>query len=336
MSQEPSPANTMRERAGSSRFKLWLLIEAHRLIVVIVLLIAIFVSLVIIGHFSPVGPSLFQKQDPIETLFQAFIGATITGVTLVLTLNQLVLSQELGSVGDQRSRMEGAMTFREDVESYIESQTSPPEPASFFQDLIAHTKTLTENLQDTISDETDPDLTDNLNSIISNIQDNASTVENQLESAQFGTFDVLSAALNFNYSWKIYQTRHILNDFEGELTETQDELLQELLETLELFGPTREHFKTLYIQWELINLSRVIISAAVPAIIISVSMVLFVDLTDISGQIFGLSQSILGVSLGVTLALSPFIVLLVYIMRIATITKRTLSIGSFTLRKTSR
>ncbi|MFB6187893.1 MAG: hypothetical protein ABEI86_13655, partial [Halobacteriaceae archaeon] len=270
------------------------------------------------------------------TLFQAFIGATITGVTLVLTLNQLVLSQELGSVGDQRSRMEGAMTFREDVESYIESQTSPPEPASFFQDLIAHTKTLTENLQDTISDETDPDLTDNLNSIISNIQDNASTVENQLESAQFGTFDVLSAALNFNYSWKIYQTRYILNDFEGELTETQDELLQELLETLELFGPTREHFKTLYIQWELINLSRVIISAAVPAIIISVSMVLFVDLTDISGQIFGLSQSILGVSLGVTLALSPFIVLLVYIMRIATITKRTLSIGSFTLRKTSR
>ncbi len=46
--------------------------------------------------------TLLTRGDPVETLFQALITGTITAVTLVLTLNQLVLSQELGAVGDLR------------------------------------------------------------------------------------------------------------------------------------------------------------------------------------------------------------------------------------------
>jgi hypothetical protein len=42
-------------------------------------------------------------------MFQGMTTATITGVTLVVTLSQLVFSQELGAVGDQRERMEGTI-----------------------------------------------------------------------------------------------------------------------------------------------------------------------------------------------------------------------------------
>jgi hypothetical protein len=78
----------------------------------------VFLALATIGHLHRTGtPALFSQEEPIETLFQGLLTSIITGVTFVLTLSQLFLSQEQGPVGDQRERMEGAMSFRKDVEA---------------------------------------------------------------------------------------------------------------------------------------------------------------------------------------------------------------------------
>ena len=127
-----STANTMRERAGESRLKLWLLLKTNRLQVTAVLAAAIFVMFVVLVTFlpPPLRPQL-RSGDAIETM----IGAIITGTTLVVTIGQLVLSQENGPLGEQRDRMENSMDFRDFAEELI-GAPSPADPATFLRELI--------------------------------------------------------------------------------------------------------------------------------------------------------------------------------------------------------
>lgn len=131
-----APGDLLRERAGESRAKLWLLLEADRWLVTGVLLAIVFLTLVGVGYLSPAAEHAIRTSDSVDTLFQGFLTATITGVTLVLTLNQLVLSQELGAVTDQRDRMEGAMEFRQDAADVIQAPVSPSRPAQFLRALV--------------------------------------------------------------------------------------------------------------------------------------------------------------------------------------------------------
>jgi hypothetical protein len=329
----------MRARGEANASTFWLFVEAPRLLFVGVLFLGVLLGLVIVGVAVPEAAQLLRNGDPIETTFQSFLGATITGVTLVLTLNQLVLSQELGAVGDQRERMEGAMSFREDVASVTDDAVVPAEPAAFLRALVLATADRAQTVADGIeTEQTQSDDTSaaaEIERLADTVEQNAMTVGDRLADAQFGTFDLLSAALDFDYSLTLYRTRLLRNEHEAELSETQIEALDDLAETLRLFGPAREHFKTLYFQWELVTLSRVILASSIPAILVTASMVLYYDVGLVGGLLLGVPAPILIVAGAVAVGVLPFLVLLAYILRIATVAKRTLSIGPFTLRDRS-
>ena len=327
------PGDTMRERAGESRAKLWVFLDADRRLVALGGLAFVFLSLVAVGVALP-GPSREQllSGDPVETAFQALITAIVTGVTLVVTLNQLVLSQELGPVGDQRDRLEGAMGFRGDVEAALDAPVSPPDPASFLQSLVELVRRRAEALRSAAGDDDGP-----VEAYADAVSGNAAAVSEQLEGARFGTFDVLSAALDFNYSWKIYEARRLRAARGDDLDDAARAAVDDVVDTLSLFGPAREHFKTLYFQWELIDLSRMILYAAFPALVVALCGVFFLgDPGIVEGSVAGIDAFLVVVSLAVTVALSPFVLLLAYILRIATVAKRTLAIGPFVLRDTRR
>lgn len=337
-SDADQPSDTMRERVGENRVKLWLLLNADRRVVAAVPLGLVFVSLVVLGVLDPAPlPRAVASTDPIETVFQGFLTATITGVTLVVTINQLVLSQELGAIGDQRERMAGAMDFREDVESAIESPISPPEPSSFLRAIVDVTQTRANALEEAVSESRNEQFKERTEDYVDSLARNAETVGNKLEDAQFGTFDLLFAALDYNYSWKIYEARRLRNEHAEAVTDETDEAFEALIEVLEFFGPAREHFKTLYFEWELINLSRTMLYSAVPALIVIIGMIFYVDNPDsILGATFGIDNLVLVASAASTVALVPFMLLLSFILRIATVAKRTLSIGPFILRESAR
>ncbi|WP_135823927.1 hypothetical protein [Halorussus ruber] len=334
---DSQPSDTMRERADKSSWKLWLLMEANRWVVAGVLLVGVFVALVVIGVLdpSPLQASV-ASSDPNETLFQAFVTAIITGVTLVVTLNQLVLSQELGPVGDQRGRMEDAMQFREDVEEVLDAPVSPPEPASFLSELIQETCSRANDLADTVEDARDEELKNIIDDYVDGLTENANEVSDELADAEFGSYDLLSAVLDFNYSWKIFVARRIHNAHDDVLTEETRDAFDDLEEVLNFFGPAREHFKTLYFQWELVNLSRAMLYTAVPALVVVSSMILYYDATAVPGSTLAISNDVLVTSLATAIAIVPFMLLLSYILRIATVAKRTLSIGPFVLRNVDR
>jgi len=164
--------------------------------------------------------------------------------------------------------------------------------------------------------------------------ENADRVSEGLDNAQFGGFEVISSALNFNYSWKIFTGQRIHERYRDTLDESGVEALEQLLDVLQLFGPAREHFKTLYFQWDLINLSRHILAASIPALLVSSGMILFFNDSTYSVVIFDVKTLVFVVAAAATISLAPFLILLAYVVRIATVTKHTLSIGPFILRET--
>jgi hypothetical protein len=332
------PSDTMRERAQESTQEIWLLLDADRRIVTILLSSVLFAGIVVAGAVHPTpAHTLLTRGDPVETIYQSLIASTVTGVTLVLTLSQLVLSQELGAVGDQRDRMEGAMQFRSDVADAVGTAVSPAEPSSFLRSLVGATRDQAESLRESLDgSDLDSGLRDLVTTYIDSVIENADTVNDQLEGASFGEFDVVKAALNYNYSWKIYVGQRLRAEYGDDLPSDARDRLDELLDVLELFGPAREHFKTLYFQWELSNLSRTLLYVAVPALTVSIVSLAFFDPRDFAGVTLGLSHSLIVLALTTTISLTPFTILLAYILRIVTITKRTLSIGPFILRETDR
>ncbi|MFY4811655.1 hypothetical protein ACOJIV_02960 [Haloarcula sp. AONF1] len=331
-------SDTMRGRAAGDTRLLWFLLDADRWIVTGLLSSVLFFGVLAVGHLHPTpAMTLLTRGDPVETLFQALITGTITAVTLVLTLNQLVLSQELGAVGDQRERMDGSMQFRADVADAIDTPVSPAEPSAFLRSLVRGTAERAENAQNAAEGAAlDDDLSALLSNYLADVTSNADRVTDQLEGGTFGEFDVIKAALNYNYSWKLYAGRRIREAYADELTDEVDDSLAELVETLELFGPAREHFKTLYFQWELSDLSRTLLYVAIPALTVAITSLLFLDVQDFVGVTAGVSDALWLLAATATGSLLPFTVLISYVLRIVTITKRTLAIGPFILRETNR
>jgi len=331
---DDAPSDLLRERAGQSRLKLWFLLEADRWLVTVILLAIVFGTLLGVGYLYPTAENAIRTSDSVDTLFQGLLTATITGVTLVLTLNQLVLSQELGAVKDQRERMEGAMQFRQDVADAIQTPVSPSQPAQFLRALVQVSSERAEKLRDSVSDTADEELKTEVEDFTDSLAENADRVSEGLDDARFGRFDVISSALNFNYSWKIFTGRRIHEQYRDTLDESGVEALERLIEVLQLFGPAREHFKTLYFQWDLINLSRRILAASIPALLVSGGMILFFNDATYSVVVFDVETLVFVIAATATISLLPFLVLLAYVVRIATVTKHTLSIGPFILRET--
>ena len=315
-----------------TRFQLWLLMELDRRVLVTLILLASFFALVG-GSFLGLTPlrEVATDQDTIESIFSAFIGAIITGTAIVVTINQLVLSQELGAVGDQYDRMREAKQFRRDVETAIGVSVSSTAPAEFLRELLAGIESQASSLGDTIETEPSDELRHGGLEYTDDLARDARAVRRSLEHSRFGTFAVISAALRFDYSAKIHDGRRLQATHANSMSAETAESLQNVLECLTLFGPSREHFKTLYFQWELINLSRALIYTAIPGLVVMVAFVMFVDETTVPGLTMGVDNLVWLTSFGYTVGVTPFVIFSAYILRIATVAKRTLAIGSFVL-----
>ena len=327
----------MVERSDYPTWAFWLLLNANRWIVTGVLMAFVFVGLLVVSTVSPVSlRGLMGEKEPVQTLFQALVTALITGVTLVVTINQLVLSQELGAVSDQRERLDGAMEFRRDVEEIIDAPIGPPEPASFLQAIVAASSERATDFREAVGDSRDEEFQERVDDFVDNVTTHADTIREDLEDAEFGTYDVLKSALDYNYSWKVFRARRIENTHTDEFTDDAREAYDDLLESLKLFGLAREHFKTLYFQWELINLSRAMMYIAVPALVVAASMILFFDTDAVTGTFLGVDTLVWITAAATTIAVAPFLLLIAFVIRIATMAKRTLAIGPFILRGSSR
>jgi hypothetical protein len=233
-------------RSNDNRVRLWVLFDADRLLIAGLLALVFFFALVVSGVFDPTTIAQ-SSDDPIDTAFQAFIGAVITGVTLVVAITQLALSQELGPIGSQRDRMESSVKLQEDIED-VAGLIREPDPSTYLRLLCIGSRKRADALEDAIAGNNDETLRDRTDQLTDIVVQNASAIEDELSEVEFGRIEMMRSALNFNYSWKIYAIRRLRLEHEGSIDEETDEAFEELLNALELFGPAREYFKTQFIQ----------------------------------------------------------------------------------------
>lgn len=324
--------NTMRERANESRLKLWILLIANRLVATAILALFVFVAFMITMPFlSPSLTSQFTSGDAIETIFSTMIGAIVTATTLTVTIGQVVLSQENGPLGDQRERMSNALDFRTFTKE-LTGETAPADPSEFLGVLLDESEERARALKTAVSNSSDEQLRNEVDEFVDSLVENAQVVRNQLDGASFGTFEVLSAALNFNYSVKMYQTERIADEHGDSLDEDQRDTLDGLNTALTMYGPAREHVKTLFFQWELINLSQLILYISIPALVLCGVMVAGVEPQTFPGSTLGLDNIAWVVGGAFAVTLLPFLLLTSYILRVVTVAKRTLAIEPLILR----
>lgn len=327
-------ASNRQARTGESDARLWVLLDAGRLVITAVMAVVVFLALVALSALDP-SPMAGSSGDPIDTAFQALIGAVITGVSLVVSVTQLSLSQELGPVGGQRDRMDSSLGLQEDIESAAEEIESP-DPSAYLRLLCLASRKQAGALQSAVAGSDDEVLGERVDRFATRVVENAEGIEEELANARFGEFAVLRAALNYNYSWKIYAARRLRIEHADSIDEQASEAFEDMIDTLSLFGPAREYFKTQYVQWELVNLSRTITYAAIPALVVAIATVFYVDGSAFRGVTLGISDLTWVASASATIAVLPFLVLVAYMLRIATISKRTGTTGPFILREAER
>jgi|SRR6056297_3519201 len=325
--------NTLADRIDMGGFSEWFLLDGNRLAASALVAGGIFGTFLLVSTVAfPSLQTAIRSADTVETMFSTMIGTVVTGTTLVVTISQLVISQENGPLGDQRQRMSDAMDFRTYATELFE-EAPEADPAAFLGQLLDVNKRRADALEAELADSDDDELREQVGELLDSLRNNADKALGKLEDAQFGTFGVLNAALDYNYSWKIYQIERLTDEFDESLDDDQQEAFRQLETALTMFGPAREHIKTLYFQWELIDLSRYILYAAVPALTVAGTMLAFVGAKTFPGQTLGVPNVTWVVGAAFTLTLAPFLIFLTYILRIVVVAKHTLAIGPFVLRQ---
>lgn len=328
---ELSAPSRLRRRTDVNERLFWLLLDANRWGLVVGLALVVFGSFLLFGSLKQLPlQQMMTSSDMVETVFSGLVGAIITSTTLVVSINQLVLSQEIGSLGTQRERMDTTMDFYQNTDDLFGSVT-PADPATLITKVIETSERRANALRDAVADNDDGALRRRVDTYVADLEDNAETVYDDLEEADFGTFTVVSPALDFNYAKKMYDIRRLGERHEDALDEGERTAFREMLEAVTMFGPVREYVKVLYIQWALVKLSRAILYASIPALIVAGGMVVFVDPGTFPGTLFGVETMLWVVSAAFTVAVTPFLVFTAYVLRLATLAKQTLTVGPLIL-----
>jgi len=329
--REPAADDTRRRRGLLNRCRTRLLLDANRWAVAGGLAAGVFAAFMAWGLLRPAALSAAVSDNAIEMLFAGLVRAIITGTTLVVSINQLVLSQKVGSLGALRSRMDRAMDFRRSTDDLI-GATTPADPADYLAALVGVTERRAVALQEVVSGGDGGDLGRAVESYVDDLLSNADRVRGRLDAAEFGTFAVVSAAIDYDYSRKIHALRRLRREHAADLGEAERAAFAELLEALAVYAPTREYIKALYIQWALVKLSRAILYSAVVGLTVSGGMVLFGDAATAPGTFLGVDRTLWIVSGAFTVSVLPFLVFTSYILRLATLAKRTLAMDPLDLQ----
>lgn len=324
--EETPQSDLVHERLRESPIKRWLLLDGSRFVLVALVSAVVFSVCVAIGFAGYIPVS-----DPATatTLVGSIVGGTLPFITIVLAINQLVLSQEMGWPSDLQDRFDGMVEFRRQVETVTGSGISPASPADFLQAIVGAVADQTETLQSAVEPLNDPRLSSSIEELVAAVGEEAEQVNEALEGADLGTFEALSAVLGHFNGAHLYAVRTIRENHDDSLSDDVVEQFETLIELLGHLAVARQTFKTMYMQHELAYLSKLLLYVGFPTLL---GGGIFMMTYDRVIEVLTAPGLVLVVSAAVTFVFLPFVVLLAYTLRIATITSRTADFGPFVPR----
>jgi hypothetical protein len=269
-----------------------------------------------------------EQMVPLFYLFSALIGGNLTLITIVLSINQLVISQHLNSPGGLREEIEGVNEYREAVEETLTESVAPVTPSDFLEMLLDSAQQSVESADEQSDEVADDEAAEQLSAFLDDTEQNIGHARRVLQRSDVGLFNALSVTLKTNYSQEIYRIRDIQTTYGDALSEELDDLLDDLVVRIQQLDVARQYFKTLYLQDELASLSRILLYVGIPAELTALTMLLvFAASTQ---PILTPSMLAVVVPVAITIAAAPLAVLFAFVLRISVVAQRTAAITPFT------
>lgn len=311
----------LRQYLGDNRLVWWFLYGGDRLAVTAGLLAAAFVVYFVLGSLN----IIFLPGNRLMWLLNGLVNGLLSLVTIVLTVNQLVLSQQFGSVGELYDRLEQVIDFREKSGEMTGTDVPPPQPDAFFTGLLTELAERADELDEATADCDDEQLINKCDQYTTILIEQANKIREEVEGAE--GFSVLLHILNYNDSQQFHAARRLQVGYADTHTGTMETALNGIVELLKEIDTIRQYFKTVYLQRELSQLSRMTVYTGIIATLVASVMILVYQDTSTAT----LNPTVYYVLLSGALVTiqSPLAVLFSYAVRAATISRKTAAFGPF-------
>jgi len=314
-----SPAETEGIR---ERVTLWFLLEGNRFGVagLIVAAVVAVVAALVGAELVAVGP----RSSAATVFASGLVSGVVTLVTIAVSINQFILSRVFGTPDTLADRLEGTQDLRETVEELAGEPTSPNDPAAFLSMIGTTLQDRATTIEEALGDgPTDPP--EEVTTVMENVRDYGESIDDNLEE-QDDIVDVLDVVLGTEYAQNMTAVRHLRNAHGSELPRDARADLDGLADLFESIAVARQFFKTLSLQQDFARLSRIVVYTGLIALLTSISLALVYRTNTAT---IGAPWLAVVVTLGIGVIVSPFAAFVSYILRAATIARRTVSVGPF-------
>ncbi|MBV0926067.1 hypothetical protein KTS45_17825 [Halomicroarcula limicola] len=318
VSSSVSTTEGVRERALH-----WFLLGGNRIAVAACLTVLV---VAVIGGLLRAGLLTVGPRSQAATVFASGLtSGVVTLVTISLSINQFILSRVFGTPDSLSDRLDGTRSLRGTVEELSGQPASPNDPAEFLSLVATTLSDRASSFEETVAD-SDREVPDGVRDAMRGLREYGDDIDDLLESEE-SIVDVLDVVLGTEYAQNMTAVRHVRNAHAEALPRELRENLDAVDELLEAIAVSRQFFKTLSLQQDFARLSRIVVYTGLVALVTSVSLT-FLYRTN-STTTIPPSLLPLVVTLGIGVIVSPFAAFIAYILRAATIARRTVSVGPF-------
>lgn len=318
------PLSSLGSDQRVARLREWVLLRGNRLLIAGALFMAFVVAVVVLELFGLVPLASIR---PAFYLFGGLVSGNLTLVTVVVTINQLLLSRELQDPGELRSQIAAVSDYRNEIEE-ASGRVAPVQPLGFLRLLYENTRREAQQLGGLAINAAPETVEAEIDELVERLTEHIDHADELLQQTDPSTINVLSVTLTTNYAEIIKRLRQLRADHGEECPEELLASLDRLVDRLREIDVARQYFKSVYLQEELSALSRILLYAGVPAEVATVLVLLMATAADGTALPPGVSPAVFPLVLGV--ALLPLFLLASYVLRAATVTQRTAAILPFT------
>lgn len=317
-----STGEDLARRTGSrNRLVEWILVDGNRLLLTFAASVVVLLTTLVSYQLGIIA---FTNGDSVTRMASGMIAGSFSLVTIVVSVNQLILSQEFALAGEFRDRFEEVLEFRQDVEDAANVSVTPAAPARLLELLSKDIRTQANALGTSVAGHNDVEFRNRVTQFAQGIERRTERLDATLEDSRVGAFDALVAAIEYDDMWQLYVARHLRNT--ESISEETDQRFTQLIEALRRFSTAQTHFKTIYLQRELTRYSQLTIYSGVPAIVAAILIAL------LYGSVGGATLKITTyqpyvIIVLVTVVFLPVALLASYILRTVTLARRTAAIG---------
>ncbi|WP_435176303.1 hypothetical protein [Halorussus sp. AFM4] len=295
----------------------WVVFDADRLVLASLVVAGVFVWFV---GLARAGVIVVTNEDSSVLLLSVFVAGNFTLISIVITINQLVLSREFGKPHTLRERNEGIKQFRRDLESMVGVRVGPSDPLELLRVVVQTIDDRATAVEEAVDHTDDRALRRELAQFARSVDEETESVDAALAESQMGDFDVLVAMLFYRSAWQLNATRRLRNQYAATLSDETVRALDDIEELLRGFNIARQYIQTLYMQKELAELSRLLLYVGVPSLAVTSAAMLVYTV----GQGVTVAAGAMPVLYGAVgaVAFAPIALLLSYVIRVSTIVSR--------------